>query len=160
VSPSVIAVVVGLGAVTAMSAACQKEDPADDDGSGGDGDGGEWLDDDDGSGGPGAGYPSAVSTYGVGPSSSISTSTGIDPTCTAFDNGTDCGSCLNAYCCDPGVACTGSPDCLTFMTCLSACAPDDLPCAADCQAESPDGYTLYQAMYQCGEGQCPGCIQP
>lgn len=138
--------VVSLGAVTALSgAACQSE--GDDDGSGGEGD--STMPDDDDS----VGY---VSTYGVGPSS-VSSSTGVQPICTAFTDDTDCGVCLGVSCCDQGEACEASAGCLELKACLSACSSDDIACAAGCQEENPEGYTLFQAVYQCAASECPDC---
>lgn len=160
VSPSVIAVMMGLGAVTATSAACQKEEPADDDGSGGDGDGGDWFPD-DGDGNAGSGYPSAVSTYGVGPSGPVSSSsTGADPTCASFPNETDCDVCLNSFCCDERLICADSFDCMSFASCLSECGPDDIVCAAACQESNPTGYTLFQELFQCAQPECGACEVP
>ena len=138
---------VGLGAVSAASGtACQT--------------GGGDYQDDDGSGEDGEDYPSAVSTYGVGPSTTVSSTTGGGLACTAFPEDTSCGVCLNASCCDSGSACNESAACLSFMTCLSACAKEDLVCAAGCQEQDPDGYDLYQALYQCGSAACPDCLVP
>ncbi|NUO49420.1 MAG: hypothetical protein HOV80_11245 [Polyangiaceae bacterium] len=151
--PAIVAVMMGLGAVAASSTACSG-------GSGDDGAGGEGAgaadDDDDG------GYPSAVSTYGVGPSvgpgvtTTQSSSTGV--ICPEIDDGTPCGECLALSCCDEALSCEESQPCIDASDCVKACDPNDLACATTCQETYPEGFTLYQALFECGSASCEKCF--
>ncbi len=164
----------GLGMVAGTSAACDdKRNIDDDDGSGGDGDSGDWPFGDGSGGSPGktttkasstiyvgstTGYPSAVSTYGVGPSST-STSMTTGDICPGLDDGTPCGGCLALSCCGEGIACLESQPCVDVSQCIAACAPDDLLCATECQEAYPEGFALYQELWQCGSASCDKCFE-
>jgi hypothetical protein len=158
--PSVIAVMMGLGAAVALTGAgCERDE--DDSGSGGDGDSDGWpFGDDDGGNDDGpddGGYPSAVSTYGVGPSTTPSSSSSGLAECTAFPDVDPCSVCLAENCCDEGVACNDSQECVDFRACIDGCGPDDLSCATACQQTYPQGFPIYQALYQCGSASCVEC---
>jgi hypothetical protein len=134
----------GLGAVAASSTACSG-------GSGDDGAGGEGAGVDDGDGN---GYPSAVSTYGVGPSSTTQSSSSGGDACGTLDDGTPCGGCVELSCCAEGLACADSLPCAEAGDCLDACDPNDLACATACQEANPEGFTLQQALRQCLGESC------
>lgn len=165
--PAVVALMMGLGAVAATAACDQRQ--VDDDGNGGEG-GSGWPADDDGSyadggkapsNGPStaaSNYPSVVSTYGTGPSFDSSSSTGITE-CPELDDGTPCGMCLADSCCAEGMECLESQPCLDVSECLSTCGPDDLVCATECQQAFPEGFALYQTLWQCGSANCELCFE-
>jgi hypothetical protein len=176
--PAIVAVMMGLGMVVASTVACDERHVDDDDGSGGDGDSGDWPFGDGSGGSPGTTkassvshasstsyvvsststeYPSAVSTYGVGPSSSNSTSTG--EVCPGLDDGTPCGECLALSCCMEGTACIESQPCIDVSQCLNSCDPNDLVCATQCQEAYPEGFTLYQTLWQCASASCDKCFE-
>jgi len=143
--PAVVAVMMGLGAVAGSTTACSGG--SGDDGAGGEGAG---VADDDG------GYPSAVSTYGVGPSSSTSTqsSTSTGEVCPSVDDLTPCGECIGLSCCDENSSCVESEPCNDFLGCIDVCDPNDVACATACQEANPEGFTIFEALRQCVSASC------
>ncbi|NUO49419.1 MAG: hypothetical protein HOV80_11240 [Polyangiaceae bacterium] len=170
--PAIVAVMMGLGMVATSAVACDERQVDDDDGGGGGGSG-------DGSFGSttkgpttttkastsqyvgsttGSDYPSAVSTYGVGPSST-STSMTTGDECSGLDDGTPCGGCLAMSCCAEEIACLESQPCIDVSDCLNACDPNDLSCATECQQTYPEGFALYQTLWQCAQASCDVCFE-
>lgn len=141
----------GLGAVASSSTACS--------GSGDDGAGGEGAgaaDDDDG------GYPSAVSTYGVGPSSSTSSqsSTSTGDVCPGVNDFTPCQACIKVSCCDEQLSCLDSEPCDDFLGCIDVCDPNDVACVTACQEAHPEGFTIWDALRECMSVSCEQQCEP
>lgn len=163
--PAIVAVMMGLGMVAGSTVACDERQVDDDDGGGGEGgDGNPNTTTTKGSSSISVGsttstdYPSAVSTYGVGPSST-STSMTTGDICPGLDDGTPCGGCLALSCCGEGIACLESQPCSDVSDCLNACDPNDLSCATDCQQLYPEGFMLYQTLWQCASASCDKCLE-
>lgn len=141
----------GLGAGAASTAACSSVPR--EEGAGGDGAGGE-----DGSGlttthtstvnssgsAPSTtpsttSYPSAVSTYGVGPSGCDT-----EPDCSA------CQTCaFDADCSAEAADCTAEPECLSLNECTNACAAYDDACIQACVDANPNGVDPLSALIDC-----------
>jgi len=146
---ALVAIMMGLGAGAASTAACSSVPR--DEGAGGDGAGGE-----DGYGpstsssisSNGAApsttpsttsYPSAVSTYGVGPN--------------GCDMQRDCAACqtcaFDLDCICQHNDCEAEPECLALNDCANACAANDQACVDACVDANPNGVNPLLALIDC-----------
>lgn len=69
--------------------------------------------------------------------------------------GDPCSDCAAVEC--PGLYCNcaGSPPCVSFVVCLSNCAPNDAVCTQSCMTQNEDGISDAFLLGNCSAQQCP-----
>ena len=147
--PALVAVMMGLGAGAASSAACSSVPR--DEGAGGDGAGGE-----DGYG-PSTSYTAAMSSYGVPPTSSPATTGAGSSEC---DEEADCEACqtcsFDSVCTTQAAECAAEPECLSLNDCANACPARDDACVQACVDANPSGVDPLVALIDCV--YCDACL--
>jgi hypothetical protein len=91
---------------------------------------------------------SIASTYGVGPSSGPSGSSGTGGFCGGFSvQDPSCDQCLQDECCAEVAACDIGTPCYDLLTCEASCA--DAACIAACDAAFASGAAAASSLSQC-----------
>jgi hypothetical protein len=72
------------------------------------------------------------------------------PSC-GFD-ASNCGTCLNRYCCSKVSRCNADPGCGALWNCLSTCG--DIACFNGCAKQFPSGLAAARALLTCSRESC------
>jgi hypothetical protein len=66
------------------------------------------------------------------------------------ENGGGCIDCaINGPCADPLNTCLATDACIAYSDCASSCSPGDQACLDSCEAQFPEGASLYNALIEC-----------
>jgi hypothetical protein len=96
-------------------------------------------------------------TIPAGSDTSTSTTGDAGSTCPQTTTCEECSTCaLNGGCATLWATCEASSDCQAIDQCYANCGTGDAACHANCQADSPNGMSDYQAVNDCVHcTECP-----
>lgn len=76
--------------------------------------------------------------------------------CGEFGRDAVCAACLTKKCCVQGASCDTAVECVSLVTCVRACDPDEDggDCPAGCVDDHPSGRGAYNELVLCMAEQC------